>query len=258
MRGRYGLARLLRTLGRTGGRIGPGGLGHTGGRIGDDDPPGPAAPADLLLRVLCHELRTPVSSLTALTRALADETAALTEDDRRAVVALARDQATHLAALLDEAATSVSGLTLAARRDEPRAPLVEILPTVAALVPAERRRILVTPQAARCPAPARRTRQVLGNLIENALRHGPPAGRIGIRAVHRRGGLSLSVTDEGRAADALVEALRRPLPAVGMSGLGLWIVRELAAADGGQLRLHRLRPYGIALEVLLPGVHPIR
>ncbi|MGW3810635.1 hypothetical protein ACWD50_28815, partial [Micromonospora sp. NPDC005113] len=73
-----------------------------------------------------------------------------------------------------------------------------------------------------------------------------------------RRGLSILVTDEGRVDDALLAAMRRPAPAVGMSGLGLWIVRQLLAADGGVLRAHRLRPRGVALEVLLPVVRPVR
>ncbi|MBM0279800.1 sensor histidine kinase, partial [Micromonospora tarensis] len=122
----------------------------------------------------------------------------------------------------------------------------------AALVPVGRRRARVTRRALRCPVPAGRTRQVLVNLVENALRHGPPEGQVGLYATVRNPGLSILVTNEGRVDDALLAALRRPTPAVGMSGLGLWIVRQLVATDGGALRVHRLRPRGLAVEVLLP------
>ncbi|WBB51013.1 HAMP domain-containing sensor histidine kinase [Verrucosispora sp. WMMA2044] len=239
MRGRYGIGRLLEVLRRTGSPAG----GATAA----------SRPSELLLRVLCHELRTPVTTLTSLTRALADEARPLTVEDRRLVSALARDQAAHLQTLLTEAATSVGALTLAVGRSEPTVPLAEILPIVAMLVPAERRHIRVTWEAARCRVSAHRTRQMVGNLVENALRHGPAAGRVGIHAMCRGAHLSISVLDEGRVAEPLIEALRRPAPAVGMSGLGLWIVRQLVAVDGGQVRLHRLRPTGVAVEVLLPA-----
>ncbi|MCZ7422800.1 MULTISPECIES: HAMP domain-containing sensor histidine kinase [unclassified Micromonospora] len=237
MRGRY-LGRLREALRRT------------------DVPAGGARAAgsgDLLLRVLCHELRTPVTSLTSLTRALADETSPLTGEQRRAISALARDHAAYLQNLLTEAATSVGALTLLAGGNDHAVPLAEVLPAVAMLVPAERRRVRVTREAARCAVSARRTRQMVGNLVENALRHGPAAGRVGIHAACRGADLSIRVLDEGHVADTLIEALRRPAPAVGMSGLGLWIVRELVAVDGGQVRLHRLRPTGVAVEVLLPA-----
>lgn len=214
---------------------------------------GPGDSSGLLVRTFCHEFRTPINTLAALTQALADERRPLSSDDRRAIAALARDQAAHLQGLLGVAADNTSSLTLVGHQDEQRVPLAEILSAVTVVVPPERRRIRVTRRAAACRVPQRRTRQVLANLVENALRHGPPEGPVGIYAARRRSGLSVTVTDEGCVEDGLVEALRRPVPAAGMSGLGLWIARQLVAADGGRVCLHRLRPRGVALEVLLPG-----
>ncbi|MEU8013132.1 sensor histidine kinase [Micromonospora parva] len=214
------------------------------------------ADSELLLRVLCHEFRTPVSTLTSLTRALADERRELTTDDRRAITELARDQAAHLQSLLRDATAGTGALTLAAQ-PEPVVALADILREAAALVPAGRRRARATRRAASCPVPAGRTRQVLVNLVQNALRHGPPNGQVGLYATMRGRGVSILVTDEGRVDDALLVALRRPAPAAGMSGLGLWIARRLVATDGGALRAHRLRPRGVALEVLLPVAFPL-
>ncbi|MBQ1031763.1 HAMP domain-containing histidine kinase [Micromonospora sp. C97] len=214
------------------------------------------ADSELLLRVLCHEFRTPVSTLTSLTRALADERRELTGADRRAITELARDQAAHLQSLLRDATAGTGALALAAR-PEPVVALAGILREAAALVPAGRRRARATRRAASCPVPAGRTRQVLVNLVQNALRHGPPNGQVGLYATVRGPGVSILVTDEGRVDDALLVALRRPTPAVGMSGLGLWIARQLVATDGGALRAHRLRPRGVALEVLLPVARPL-
>ncbi|MGN9810944.1 sensor histidine kinase [Micromonospora sp. BQ11] len=205
------------------------------------------------MRTFCHEFRTPVNTLAALTQALAEERRPLSGDERRAIAALARDQAAHLQGLLGAAAANTSSLTLVGRQDEQRVPLAQVLSAVTVVVPPDRRRIRVTRRAAVCEVSERRTRQVLGNLVENALRHGPPGGQVGIYAARRRSGLSVTVTDEGRVEDTLVEALRRPAPTAGMSGLGLWIARQLVAADGGRVCLHRLRPQGVALEVLLPG-----
>ncbi|MEV4464832.1 HAMP domain-containing sensor histidine kinase [Micromonospora echinofusca] len=237
MRVRHGWRGPLRVLRWAGPEAGPADPGAL-----DTDP-------ELLLRVLCHEFRTPVSALTSLTRALADDRLALTGDDRRAITALAHEQAVHLQGLLRDAAAGTGALAPAA---DPAAPLAEILRGAAALVPSGRRLIGVTRRAGGCPVPRRRTRQVVTNLVENALRHGPAAGRIGIHAAVGPRGLSIVVTDEGRIDPSLVEALSRPGPGAGASGLGLWIVRRLLAADGGRLRLHRLRPRGVALEVVLP------
>ncbi|MGC5308170.1 sensor histidine kinase [Micromonospora zamorensis] len=243
MRARHGLQGLLRGLRR----IEP--------APGEMRPP--VADSELLLRVLCHEFRTPISTLASLTRALADERRELSGADRRAISELARDQAVHLQSLLRDATAGAGALALAPQ-PEPAVPLAGILREAAALVPAGRRRARATRRAGACPVPAGRTRQVLVNLVENALRHGPPDGQVGLYATVRGPGLSVLVTDEGRVDDALLSALRRPAPAVGMSGLGLWIVRQLLVPDGGALRVHRLRPRGVALEVLLPTVHPLR
>ncbi|MET8120083.1 HAMP domain-containing sensor histidine kinase [Micromonospora sp. NPDC005189] len=243
MRARHGLQGLLRGLRRI--EPVPG------------DHRSPEVDSELLLRVLCHEFRTPISTLTSLTRALADEHRELTSADRRAITELARDQAVHLQSLLREATAGTGALALSPQ-PEPTVPLAGILREAAALVPARRRRARATRSAGSCLVPAGRTRQVLVNLVENALRHGPAEGQIGVHATLRGPGLSILVTDEGRVDDALLAALRRPAPAVGMSGLGLWIVRQLVATDGGALRAHRLQPRGVALEVLLPVARPVR
>ncbi|WP_433319897.1 sensor histidine kinase [Micromonospora sp. CA-269861] len=243
MRVRHGLRDLLRGLR-------PAGPAPGGRRTAEAD-------SELLLRVLCHEFRTPISTLTSLTRALADERRELTGADRRAISELARDQAAHLQRLLRDATAGTGALTLPPQ-SQPAVPLAGILREAAALVPVGRRRAKATRRAASCPVPAGRTRQVLVNLVENALRHGPPDGQVGLYATVRGPGLSILVTDEGRVDDALLVALRRPAPAVGMSGLGLWIARQLVATDGGAVRAHRLRPRGVALEVLLPMARPLR
>ena len=154
------------------------------------------ADSELLLRVLCHEFRTPVSTLTSLTRALADERRELTSDDRRAISELARDQAAHLQSLLRDATAGTGALTLTPQ-PEPVVALAGILREAAALVPAGRRRARATRRAASCPVPAGRTRQVLVNLVQNALRHGPPNGQVGLYATVRGPGVSILVTDEG-------------------------------------------------------------
>ncbi|WP_157745948.1 sensor histidine kinase [Micromonospora purpureochromogenes] len=238
MRARHGNRKLVR-------RWRPAGPDH-GGSLGEPADPG------LMLRVLCHELRTPVSSLASLTRALAEDTGRLPAEERRAISELARQQAAHLDGLLRAVTAGGGALTPAARPDR-IAPLADLVPVVVALVPPHRLRTRVTRPAGGCPVPARRTRQVLVNLVQNALRHGPADGEVGLYAAVRPAGLSILVTDQGRSTDGLAEALRRPTPGGGMHGLGLWITRQLVAADGGSVRAHRLRPRGVGVEVLLPG-----
>src|SRR5438270_9806292 len=83
-----------------------------------------------------------------------------------------------------------------------------------------------------------RIEQALGNLVDNALRHG--AGTVTLAARSRDGLVSLLVRDEGAGfpAEFLPHAFERfsrvdPSHGSGGAGLGLTIVRAIATAHGG-------------------------
>jgi len=211
---------------------------------------GDPAVESVLLRALCHELRSPIGTLTALTRTLADERQAVTVADRRAMLSLARDQAVHLDGVWRQAVAWARGVT---EDGEPPVPLARILPAVVAAWPPSRVRLSVSPDAGRRLVNAQRVRQVLLNLVDNALRHGPRRGPVRVTATVRAGDLVIMVADEGQHCADLLAALRRPAPPGGMSGLGLWIVRRLVDVDGGTIRAYPLRPRGVAVEVSLPA-----
>ena len=205
----------------------------------------------LAFRMLCHELRSPISTLTSLTRALADEGVRLSGPDRREALLMLRDQATHLDSLWRHAVAVAQGMVV---RDEERLPLRQILSAAPrTTVPPERVCVRMSEAAGSWPTPARSFRQVLTNLLDNALRHGPDNGNVHLSASIRSGDLVLIVSDEGRSYEGLDAALCRATPSPGMSGLGLWLVRHLVTAQGGSIRAYGLRPRGVAVEVVLPG-----
>jgi two-component system, OmpR family, sensor kinase len=87
-----------------------------------------------------------------------------------------------------------------------------------------------------------RMRQVLGNLVDNALRHGD--GDVVLRASEVAGGTELAVSDSGDGFDpALAKtAFDRftrgdPARSRGGAGLGLAIVREVVEAHGGSVEI---------------------
>ncbi|MEH1127232.1 sensor histidine kinase [Micromonospora sp. CPCC 206061] len=207
---------------------------------------GTADGAGLLLRTVCHELGTPVRSLQSLTRALAEEA----DTDRQAVARLAQEQAGHLASVLSQATEVAQGLHGSPLADEP-VPIGRLLPAVAAVVPPRRLRLRVDERVLARPVAGRRTRQVLINLLDNAVRHGPPEGPVVLRLEAVAGGVAVLVQDEGLDSSPVEAALRRPTPPAGTSGMGLWIVRQLVAVDGGTVTVCRTRT-GVAIRVLLP------
>jgi signal transduction histidine kinase len=110
---------------------------------------------------------------------------------------------------------------------------------------------------------AERLGQVLGNLLDNALRHTPPGGRVEVRA-HARGRLVvLEVVDtgEGISAEHLGHVFERFYRADlardrahGGSGIGLAISKALVEAHGGRIEAHSEGPgKGATFRVELPS-----
>ena len=86
-------------------------------------------------------------------------------------------------------------------------------------------------------------REALANLVHNALEYTPAGGRVTVRAVRRGGGAALEVEDDGPGIAAaergrvLERFYRAPGTSGTGSGLGLSIVREIAAAHGAQIEI---------------------
>ena len=86
-------------------------------------------------------------------------------------------------------------------------------------------------------------REALANLIHNALEYSPAGGRVNVRTAMREQRPILEVEDDGPGIapaerDKVLEHFYRVPGTVGTgSGLGLLIVREIAAAHGAQLRI---------------------
>jgi signal transduction histidine kinase len=85
-----------------------------------------------------------------------------------------------------------------------------------------------------------RVRQVVANLVSNALRHAPESGQVVVSAQQRASAVQVSVADDGPGiapADLprVFDRFWQGGPRVEGSGLGLAIARELVRAHGGQI-----------------------
>ena len=106
-----------------------------------------------------------------------------------------------------------------------------------------------------------RLEQALGNLVENALRHG--AGDVTLSAAGEDGVVELHVRDDGDGfppdfiADAFTRFARPDHGRSGAgSGLGLSIVRTIAEAHGGSARAANLPGGGADVWLSLPHAGP--
>jgi heavy metal sensor kinase len=105
-----------------------------------------------------------------------------------------------------------------------------------------------------------RLRQMLMNLLENAVRHTPSGGRVRVDLLARNGAAELAVTDGGlgipeqdreRIFHRFVRLDASRGPGEG-AGLGLPIARAIAEAHGGTLILARSDASGSTFRVRLP------
>jgi two-component system sensor histidine kinase BaeS len=101
-----------------------------------------------------------------------------------------------------------------------------------------------------------RTRQVIGNLLANALRHTPAGGSVTLRAASTAAGTRIAVEDTGRGIppEALPHVFERFYrgPESRGSGLGLPIAQLLVRAQGGEITARSEPGQGTTVEITFP------
>ena len=107
-------------------------------------------------------------------------------------------------------------------------------------------------------ADPQRVRQVVANLVSNALRHAPDCGLVVVSAVQEPARVQIAVSDNGPgiAPEDLSHVFDRfwrgGKPRVEGSGLGLAIARELVRAHGGEIWVESERGRGSTFFFTLP------
>jgi two-component system OmpR family sensor kinase len=208
-----------------------------------------------------HELRTPLAALrTELELALRRPRS---QAELEAALRSAREEVERIVRLAED-------LLVLARADDGRLPLdtsnhlaQEVVDSVAgrydAQASAAGRSIEVSAPAELVLAGDRlRLEQALGNLVENALRHGE--GTIRLDAVAEDGVVELRVSDDGEGfpPEFLPHAFERfsradVARATGGAGLGLAIVDAVARAHGGIASATNLPGGGAAITLRIPA-----
>ena len=201
-----------------------------------------------LMADVSHELRTPLTVLEGNLRAALDDVYGLDEVE----VANLYSQTRHLIRLVNDlrelALAETQQLPLDKQPTDVNALVTE---TVQALEPlAAEKGVVLADRTDALPVVAvdsGRLRQVLFNLLFNALRHTPAGGEITVTGSLDVSGVRLAVQDtgEGLEPDQLASVFDRFYRAdksrsreTGGSGLGLAIVKAIVEAHGGQVEAH--------------------
>jgi two-component system sensor histidine kinase BaeS len=208
------------------------------------------------LQAVSHDLRTPLTSIRGYAEALADGTLDASDDDARrraaAVIATESRRLERLVRdLLDLSRLDAHEFTL---RPRPCDAATVVRETAVGFAPRATELGLAFEVAAPDPIPAdldaERLGQIVANLTENALKYA--RSRVDVRVDHTDRSVTVRVRDDGpgipvdeqaRVFERLYLARNGNGRAIG-NGLGLAIVRELARAMGGDVRLERSDPTG--------------
>ncbi|GAA5159954.1 hypothetical protein GCM10023321_41800 [Pseudonocardia eucalypti] len=209
------------------------------------------------LRVILHEFRTPVASLTALSRDL--ESGALAEPAGATALTLVRAHAEHLRDMLENLADlALADGSPVGRPRERDVPLAELAEAVldAAAIPAERRASTVEPPGAAVWSDPQLLRRVLTNLAENAARHST-SGPVELHLAGQPDRLVAEVRDRGPGLppEQLGQVSRKYVShgdRRGTAGLGLWIVAQLVGSVQGQLTLSARDGGGLVARLEIP------
>ncbi len=213
--------------------------------------------------LVSHEVRTPMAAVIGSARTLEQRWRELSPEQRDSFLALIADETDRLAALIGEVldTSRIESGTFSYRFDEldlaglinetvATAEIGRATPRIAARVPSD------LPAVHGDPA---RLRQVLRNLIENAIKYSPEGSPVEVRARAVNGHATVDVVDRGSgiAPEDQLLIFERFGRVHGTSsrpgtGLGLYIARAIAEAHEGTLEVDSTPGQGSTFTLTLP------
>jgi signal transduction histidine kinase len=212
---------------------------------------------------IAHELRTPLSNLRGYLEAISD---GVVKPDNNAIRSL-NEEASSLSRLVDDlqevSLADAGEIKLIMQPEEISRPINE---AVSALKPkaASRGLTMATELPAGLPAvniDAHRIKQVMLNLLENAIAHTEAGGSIKVSAMEREDRIFISVADTGEGIpekdlslifERFYRVDKSRTRATGGTGLGLTIAKRLVEAHGGTIEVRSQLGRGSTFTIAIP------
>ena len=213
--------------------------------------------------LVSHELRSPMAAVIGAARTLEQRWRSLAPGQREAFLALIADETNRLAALIGDVLDTSrieAGTFSYSFTDVDLSRLVQDAVSLAALGQDEVRVSAHVPDALPLIRGDReRLRQVLANLIDNAVKYSPAGDSVEVTASQDNGLVCIRVSDHGPGIPTEQQRVifekfgRAEVPGSKPgTGLGLFIARSIAEAHGGTLDVSSHPETGATFTLTLP------
>lgn len=210
-----------------------------------------------------HKLKTPLTALEGMSMTLLKHWAEASDSQRTelltGLVQNAQELRSRIDNLLVEARADVQARELSASHVE-LGPLVKTLAKAFGSVSTKHEVIAEAPEGIVAWIDQAALYQVLGHLLDNAIKYSPGGGKIWLRATRTASDVRIEVVDEGLGVPEhldIFEPFQRAEPSEAEVtpgiGLGLHIVRSLVNAMGGSVAARRNEDRGSTFTVHVPS-----
>jgi signal transduction histidine kinase len=217
--------------------------------------------------LVSHELRSPMAAVIGAARTLEERWRELNADQRAAFLSLIADETNRLATLIGDVldTSRIEAGTFSYRFSE--LDVAELVRATVAGFALHQDEVSVAAHADGDVLSVRgdreRLRQVLRNLLENAVKYSQAGQAVDVRARGEDGRVLVTVEDSGPGIPAeqhglIFERFGRANVGLGKpgTGLGLFIARSIAEAHGGTLSVASAPGRGATFTLVLPVAGP--
>jgi signal transduction histidine kinase len=215
--------------------------------------------------LVSHELRSPMAAVIGSARTLQQRWRELTPEQRESFLELIAGETSRLATLVGDVldTSRIEAGTFSYRFGT--VDLAELVRDTAATANLKVDEVAVTTHVTEPLPPVRgdgeRLRQVLTNLVENAVKHSPAGETVRIAAYPHGEQVRVDVVDDGPGVapehQTLIFERFGRVSANGSgtpgTGLGLFIARSIAEAHGGSLHVRSVPARGATFTLALPA-----